>query len=293
MIAKRQIWNYQPSVKVWVGKYQNSHNLLHWHSDCELLYVEKGEVDIFCEKQSHRLGEGETLFVDSGQVHYMHASAVDTCLIVIIFDRDILKPYIGEVRLSSPRLKHRYPIPAVYGEIRDVLLKGEPFCGGEAAGKVISLMSVIFRGEDLVPREAGDRTELRFIRLLEEIGEKYEFYTFADAVSFMGMSEAYFSRYFRAETGISFTKYLNHVRIENAVNLLHAKRGLSMTEISSRCGFSTIRNFNRIFKEITGYAPSELPPDFEMSDSFVYPSEASFNPTLHDCELIESGSSET
>ena len=29
MIAKREIWKYPEDAKVWVGKYRNSHNLLH------------------------------------------------------------------------------------------------------------------------------------------------------------------------------------------------------------------------------------------------------------------------
>lgn len=32
---------------------------------------------------------------------------------------------------------------------------------------------------------------------------------------------------------------------------------LSVTEISMRCGFDTIRHFNRVFKDITGMAPRQ------------------------------------
>lgn len=289
MIAKREVWKYADKVKVWVGKYKNSHNLLHWHYDCELLYVEKGSIDVFCDKKTHRLSAGELLYVDSGQVHYMQARERETILIVIVFGYDILRPYIGDLRLASPKLSHSYPIPQIYGEIRGLLLNKPPFFAGEAAGKIISLMASVFRGEALVPRVSADKTTERFIQLLEDVTEKFRDYTFERAVSFMNMSAAYFSRYFKQSTGISFSQYLNYVRTENAVALIHKDGGLTLTDIADRCGFGTIRTFNRIFKELTGFVPSALPDDYVLSDKFVYPSDDVFNPTLYDCELIESG----
>lgn len=113
-------------------------------------------------------------------------------------------------------------------------------------------------------------------------------YTFSDAVSFMGMSEAYFSRYFKAMTGTTFSQYLNYVRTDAAVRFLQEGRGMTMTEISEACGFSTIRNFNRIFKELTGHSPSRLPEGFVLNDPFSERSEQAFRPTLLGCELIES-----
>lgn len=288
MIAQRQVWEYAKHVKVWVGKYKNSHNLIHWHSDCELLYVEHGSIDIFCNGKNHSLSDGEMLYVDSGQVHYMQARDPETVLIVIIFDYEILKPYVGELCLASSKLEGHYPIPDIYAKLRDILLAQEPFFGGEAAGIIISLMSRIYRKEKLQPRKTEDETAKRFIDLLGEISAKIRYYTFTDAVTFMGMSEAYFSRYFHKTAGIPFGSYLSYVRTKEAISLIKSKNDLTMTEIADLCGFGTIRNFNRIFKKITGYAPSALPEKFELDESFVYPSEITFNPTLHDCELIES-----
>lgn len=287
MIAKREVWNYPHSAKVWAGKYRHSHNLLHWHYDCELLYVEKGSIDVFCEKQTHTLTVGEALYIDRGQVHYMHAREEDTTLIVLVFDYAILKDYLGDVRLAVPRLKGNYPIPETYAKIREVLLSKEKFCGAEAAAHVLLLMSEIFRGEEVVPREGEDATTRKFIRLLGEVSEKYEYFTFSDAASYMGMSECYFSRYFHRATGITFSRHLNFVRTEHAVELMQSG-SLSMTEIATRCGFGTIRNFNRVFREVTGYAPRDLPADFRLGERLPTLAGTAFNPTLYDCELLES-----
>lgn len=287
MIAKREVWKYNDAVRIWVGKYRDSHNLLHWHYDCELIYVEQGGIDVFCERRRHSLSVGQALFINSGQVHHMQASVPGTVLVVIIFDFNIIKSFANGFKLPSPKLSGSYPVPAVYSELRKILTEKQPFYGAEAACTTVRLMVDIFRREGAVPREQEDKTARSFIRLLEDIGEKYEYYTFEDAAAFMGMSPAYFSRYFHGITGITFSQHLNYVRTDNAVQLMHAEPHLSYTDIAEKCGFGTIRSFNRIFKELTGFSPSRLPNDFSLGESFYYHSTKSFNPTLVGCELIE------
>ena len=288
MIAKREIWKYPEGAKVWVGKYRNSHNLLHWHYDCEFIYVEHGSIDVFCEKKKHHLCEGDALFTDSGQLHYQRACEPDTVLIAILFDYNIVRPFLEQYQLSCPKLYNHYPIPQYYRRLYDILRARQPFYGEEAHCAVREMMIEVFRGEQLVHRIGNDRTEETFKNLLEDMQERFAEYTFEEAVRFMGMSDAYFSRYFKSVTGSTFSQYLNYLRTDSAVKLLRSGKNLTMTEIADKCGFATIRNFNRIFRELTGNSPSRMPADYELSEKYTYPSEKAFNPTLYDCELIES-----
>ena len=88
--------------------------------------------------------------------------------------------------------------------------------------------------------------------LLYDIDENVENYSFEKAVSYMHMSDAYFSRFFKKISGMTFSQYLNHIRVNKAIDLIRSGEQ-SMTEISRLCGFDTIRNFNRVFRQITGY----------------------------------------
>ena len=287
MLAKREIWRYPKETGIWVGKYRNSHNLLHWHFECEFAYVEKGCIEIFCEKKRHILRAGEALFADSGQMHYQRALEPDTVLIVFVFDGACV-PFLQEYRLAAPKLGGRYPVPALYKKLRETLLSRPPFYGEEARCALCGMMVEIFRREPYVRRIKMGSTEETFKKLLEAIREGFASYTFADAVHFMGMSEAYFSRYFKAATGTTFSQYLNHVRTDSAIRMLQTDKTLTVTEVADRCGFGTIRNFNRIFKELTGTAPSRLPQDYTLGERFPLPSDEAFDPTLYDCELLES-----
>ena len=101
----------------------------------------------------------------------------------------------------------------------------------------------------------------------------------------MGLSDSYFSRYFHKMSGMTFSRYLNTIRVEKAMEMLKEDR-YTVTEISYRCGFETIRHFNRVFKEITGMTPRQMPKDFMLYHHTTKMLHDSFDPTLKDSVLL-------
>jgi len=70
----------------------------------------------------------------------------------------------------------------------------------------------------------------------------------------------YFRLLFKKEMGCTPIDYLNKVRISNAKNLLNNnfyQKNLSISTISSMCGFLDPFYFSRSFKKHTGMSPSE------------------------------------
>lgn len=294
MLARREIWKYSDDGQVWVGKYKNSHNLLHWHPDCELICLERGALDVFCNGRKYKLENGQSLFIDSEQIHSMRATMPETVLIVLIFDYEIIRFFAGSRTLACPKLANDYNVPQVYKTLRAILTEKQPFYGAEAACTAEKLMIDVFRREHLLSKDSDyNKAKLSLKQLLEEINTNYRYFTFEDAAAFMNMSPSYFSRYFRRSAGITFSRQLNFVRTDAAVRMLQSEKGATITEIADACGFGTIRNFNRIFKELTGFAPRDLPEDFVLDARFSYPSDSAFNPTLYDCELIESSTAKS
>lgn len=51
-----------------------------------------------------------------------------------------------------------------------------------------------------------------------------------------------------------FVEFLNQVRINNACKLL-LDSDWTVSEIAYSCGYKTISNFNKLFKETTGLSP--------------------------------------
>lgn len=288
MQAKREQWQYQKGAKVWVGRYKNSHNMPHWHYDCELLYVEHGELDIFCNGGNYRVRVGDEVFIDSELVHYMHARDPQTVVSMIIFDYNLIKPYASGTELVSPVLSGKYGVHELYLSLRDKLTARSPFSGHETALEVANAMLNVFMHEKTCPKDVRKDGSATLKDLLQEIDEKYEFYDLNTAAKFMNVNTTYFSRMFHKLMGMTFSQYLNYVKTSKAVDLINSGSKLSLTEISLKCGFTTIRNFNRIFKTFTGYTPSNLPENFIMKENFADLNDREQNPTMHECVLIES-----
>ena len=95
----------------------------------------------------------------------------------------------------------------------------------------------------------------------------------------MNVSESYFSRYFKRQAGMTFSQYLNVVRIEKAVQIINAEPDLKVTDVMSRC-------FNRAFKLITGYTPRTIPKGYVLNTRSFPAVQGTFDPTLAEAELL-------
>jgi YesN/AraC family two-component response regulator len=71
----------------------------------------------------------------------------------------------------------------------------------------------------------------------------------------MHVSTFYFCKVFKKGAGVTFTDYLGRVRVEKAKNLL-LNRHLRISEIAYAVGFQSLTHFNRVFRKITGQAPT-------------------------------------
>ncbi len=76
-----------------------------------------------------------------------------------------------------------------------------------------------------------------------------------DAAQHVYLNATYFSRYFSAKTGISFSDYLLDLRMKKAMELL--EKNDKIYKIGESVGYKNNRNFLRTFKKYTGYTPSE------------------------------------
>lgn len=80
--------------------------------------------------------------------------------------------------------------------------------------------------------------------------------TVAQVAREVGMSPTHLSRTFRRLFGVTFPQYTAIAQVNGARRLL-TQTDLPVAEISSTCGFQTIRSFNRQFREIAGMTPTE------------------------------------
>ena len=70
------------------------------------------------------------------------------------------------------------------------------------------------------------------------------------------VNKYYLTRLFRNEYGLTVGSYLLQTSISHAKELLRFS-GLSIEEISERCGITPLYYFSRIFKQVEGISPRD------------------------------------
>lgn len=94
--------------------------------------------------------------------------------------------------------------------------------------------------------------------VLDYIANHYhEDLSLESAADQLQMSRSYLSKYFREKTGMTFTDYLNALRMSKAKELLSAKEEVRIGEVATEIGYRNVNSFIRMFKKSCGVTPGE------------------------------------
>ncbi len=98
----------------------------------------------------------------------------------------------------------------------------------------------------------------RLKRLHQYVEQNYSVpISLKEAAGIAALESSYFSSYFRAKVGITFTGWLRQVRVKKAMELMKS-RDLSITEVAYEVGFADPTTFGRAFKKHTRMTPREF-----------------------------------
>ena len=125
-----------------------------------------------------------------------------------------------------------------------------------AAHSLTHLMGLILRHKEEFLHDEGNARE-RIDKSIEfmksHLREPLQVATLAALVN---LSRSHYSTLFRRVTGYAPLNYLNHLRMQRAVQLLNAT-DFSIKQISEQLGFSDQFYFSRAFRKMHNHAPSE------------------------------------
>jgi AraC-like DNA-binding protein len=146
---------------------------------------------------------------------------------------------------------------------RDLLEKMGDARGAERLTLFFSLLTLLSRSKECFEISSSDFAPNRdeesrdiihrvhayvFERLKTEI-------RLSDVARVAGMSENRFSRFFKKNSGNSFTDHVTKLRVVRACQLL-ADSNMPITDICFEVGYANISNFNRLFRKVRGITPS-------------------------------------
>ena len=110
---------------------------------------------------------------------------------------------------------------------------------------------------ELERKESGTASETVVMEAKKYINHAYfNEISLNDVADYVGLSAAYFSRIFKSETGEKFVDYLVKIRMEKAKKLFEMSK-YKTYEISEIVGYKKSKYFGKLFKNYTGYTPTE------------------------------------
>ncbi len=250
---------------------------LHWHERVELVYVLSGELSIAVEGQVHLAKDRDILIIGPSSIHGFSDSASGTRILIIQFGLELFDQTIVDLRdlpLQRSIFERKTLIGPGEGELhRDLeaqLLDLRSEFGAKGEGFRLAIKARLFDFALLLlrrlpPLDISDaelaRRRARHEQLAAIFDMLHDGYRdplcLRDAARAANLSACYFSRFFRAQTGLTFHSYLSRLRLAHAEELL-LETDLPVTEIAFQSGFESLKTFNRLFRRYLGSSPSRF-----------------------------------
>ncbi|MCR1842144.1 helix-turn-helix transcriptional regulator [Murimonas intestini] len=271
MKAFHEVRSYDSDFMVWHSSYQDISFLAHWHQEIEFIFVRSGSAHLSINEHNFTAHKGDLVVIDTGDFHYSDSSKMKNVLDFIIFDTSILSSLYNHSHFASPLVSaselKRYgmekDVLALFADVSRELKEKEPYYKEIVTARLRDFWYLLKRKR---PQSCQDMTSENkrmsllydMQQLLSYMDEHYaDNITLTYAAEKMNFSESHFSKVFKKLIGINFVTYLNMVRVEQAAARLK-NTSSRVTDVALNCGFNNVRTFNRVFKEITGYTPSQF-----------------------------------
>ena len=244
---------------------------LHWHDEIEVLYMKSGSLTLTINQTSYTGKPGDIFLVNPKEIHGMTTDDLCTRYHALLFplrfasfqsksssSNAFYLPF-SEGRLLlrnkiSDEPLHKETAQTIHRILTLYRTKSVGFQLGIQIQCALLLYS-LYTGSSyqrLAPTGSEVNTNREILAYLQaNYANKVSLEEMAGAFH---MSEKYFSRYFKKHFQMTFTGYLNSLRLENAAKLL-TDSDLAITEIAMQSGFNNVSYFIRTFREAFGCSP--------------------------------------
>ena len=246
------------------------HVPVHWHDEMELIFVDRGHLQVNVGGVDRELIPGQVLIVNPRQLHLMSTEDLSVSYHALLFplelvsfqsaddlEQTVLKPLrTGQRRLPTlvPETVLTEENVALLHRVVQINNQKSPMYQLETRLLLLQFFMELLRRAPLEKAdtdEAGkmQREMLEYIRMhyrsrisLEDLAQQFH------------LSPKYLSRYFKEHFHLTLSEYIGHLRMSHARDLLE-NTDLSVTEVAIESGFSGVSFFIRSFTEQNGCSP--------------------------------------
>jgi len=257
----------------------------HIHKHMELLYVMEGKLFVEVDEVAETLTEGDFLLTLPYQVHMLKNDETPSRVWIGVFPEQYVQEFASfmeDKKGRSPKFNCDEQVVAFFkaylldNKILTTDMAEPPLWpapklnektqGMEPAEKMRHIYAMkaalyaictCYAGQvELIPREHTDKsltyTLLKYI--LEHFKENITLKRMAED---LGYNYSYLSSCQQQILGMSFNDFVNQYRVEFAHWLMRTESDMKLSDVAAKSGFGSVRNFNDVFKRVTGKTPSE------------------------------------
>lgn len=261
----------------WIAPKVTWEGVPHFHEDIEIMTIKEGQVAYFVNGKELLLRAGDTIVVNSNQIHYnmtvngevakyviciLHPSILINSITV---EMQAIRPIIDNQDL--PYLRFRY-INEHTESIRSLILgmpdiRHDPFAITKQFYQIWDIIrrhaETLGATEDVV----SDPRMQSFKAMMHFISNNYQKQiTLGDIASSGNVSKSLCNTLFHQYVGESPINYLMHLRSRKVAELLRAGK-IPMTEIAALTGFGGVSYMSETFRKFFEKSPREYRKDWE------------------------------
>lgn len=249
----------------------------HWHDEYELLLVMSGRCEARVNGREIEAGKGDVIFFDSGAIHSLRTKVgTPLSFCAVDFGLDFISSYGNDDiqrNLISAQRNGTLVFRDIFkkggadsDEIRRAVEEIAKVSRGGQRGSEMLVKSCLLRAWHFMarspassapPSRADTWKGALAKRILEFLqGEYMNTVTGALIAKKFNMSRGQLCRFFKSQTGMTVTEYLNNLRIGAARKMLD-EGDLSVSEIASLSGYNSASFFDKMFRRHAGCSPKE------------------------------------
>ena len=222
----------------------------HLHQCFEIIIIRSGEMELIIDDNPIILKKGEAAFIFPNQIHELKSQKSEHVL--CIFSPRLVQAYVTKITDKIPVNNKFCPDEYLINQLEKLDVSSSNV---EKKGVLYLLCSQFDKIANYCPKLSDDK------KLLYKIFSFVE-NNFSDDCSLSKLSDvttydySYLSRFFKKTIGMSFNAYVTHYRLSHACYLMENSTQ-SITQCAYESGFTSLRSFNRCFKENLKITPNQ------------------------------------
>ncbi|WP_070000367.1 AraC family transcriptional regulator [Cellulosilyticum sp. I15G10I2] len=243
---------------------------LHWHKHYEILYLEKGVVELILNGGAVLFREKEMILINAYESHSIKAFEESKFLVMQfkaefleeeyckLFKMKYLVTFLNNINIKERIVKENSMFENDIMQIQEVLYKrpiAYEICIRASILKIIynliqekiicipDINRIDYKNLDII-MQAIDYVQNNLGNKIEE----------KEIAKVLGYNQSYFCKMFKEIMGQTFMEYVLYLRISEAEKSLISTEK-NITEISLESGFNSLSYFNRAFKKKNNMSP--------------------------------------